>query len=435
MRKAIMVLLVLAAILLGAIYGHFSFLKQKGVVKSISDYIAYLTEGTERIPVDAQGKPITGAEKKTVAPADTAVRPDIRPTEVPTVQKIEKPKPAIDRDLVAALLRESVELYRKMNYKEAIEKSRQVASMLEKAGLEDSDLHRDALQIENRSRAFDALVSKIPPNVLSDGKGLQSIELDSGSILIVRVLREDPKTGAVTIQQNDGIQATFTEDQIRKRTPINHQDYVKKLTEELDRRIGKAKKDLYFDMFSLALFAIQNRLEDRVTELLEKTFAVDGSELAYETFYTGNDQSEMVALLLESFGRSDKAQSLRSRTAQPARFAELPEKSAPESPPETMDTPSVPDPLLEQIPESAEPSKTLALKYLAAGQDYARCATLNATERFRFGRNAKKYLEKAADILDRLIEQNPRDTELEQLRIQVGELLQHVNHNLVGVER
>jgi hypothetical protein len=448
-RKAISILLILIAILLGTMYGHYTFLRQKGIVKSVNEYIAYLTKATEKVPgpqpVDAEGKPITGAEKKPVTPVPGTAKPEAQPTEAVTAAKIEKPKPALDTNLATALLRESEQLYKKMNYKEAIEKSRQVSSMLEKAQLEGSDLHTDALRIEMRSRAFNALVSRIPPNALSDGKGLESIELDSGNTVIVRVLKEDQKTGAVTIQKNDGIQATFTEDQIRKRTPVTRQDHVKKLTEELNKRIAKAKKDLYFDMFSLAIYAIQNRLTDRVTELLEKTFAIDGSELAYETFYTDKDQTEMVAMLLESFGRGEKAQSVRSRKVEPSgRIAQGPKESSSDSgasseasgpPSETDEASALPDPLLEQIPESTEPSRTLALRYFAAGQDYVQKATLNPAKRFQFGQRAQKYLEKSADVLNKLLEQKPRDAELEQILNQVYDLLDYVVHNLVGVNK
>jgi hypothetical protein len=437
-RKAISILLIITVVLLGAIYGHFSFLRHKGIVKSISEYITYLIEATETVPrphpVDVEGKPITGAEKKPISPADAAARPEIRPTEVPTAQKIEKPKPAIDKDLVAALLRESAELYRKMNYKESAKKSREVISMLEKAGMEGTQLHTDAVQIETRSRVFDALVSKIPPNTLSDGKDLVEIELDSGRTITVRVLKEDPKTGALTIQQNDGIQAMLSEDQIRKRTPISAQDYTRKLTEELDRRIAKAKKDLYFDMFSVAIYAIQNRLTHRVTELLEKTFAMEGSELAFETFYTGKDQTEMVTMLLDSFGRGEKAQSVK--------VAQLPEKSTPgsgaEPLPETVDAPPLPDPVLERnpgAPGQAGADLDFALRCFGAGQRYAKQATLNAAKRFQYGQDAQKYLEKAADVLEKLREQNPDDPELEQILIQVYDLLQYVVHNLIGAKK
>lgn len=449
MRKAISILLILVAILLGTMYGHYTFLRQKGIVKSVKEYIAYLTKATERVPgpqpVDAEGKPITGAAKKPVTPAPGSAKSEAQSTEVVTATKIEKPKPALDTNLATALLRESEQLYKKMNYKEAIEKSQQVSSMLEKAQLEGSDLHTDALRIEMRSRAFDALVSRIPPNALSDGKDLEAIQLDSGNTIIVRVLKEDQKTGAVTIQKNDGIQATFTEDQIKNRTRITRQDYVKKLAEELDKRTAKAKEDHYFDMFSIALFAIQNRLTDRVTELLEKTFTIDGSELAYETFYTDKDQTEMVAMLLESFGRGEKVQSVTSGKVEPlGRIANAPKKSGPDSsasreasepPSETDDASTLPDPLLERIPESAEPSRTLALRYFAAGQNCVQKATVSPAKRFQFGQGAQKYLEKSADVLNKLLEQKPGDAELQQILNQVYDLLDFVVHNLVGVNK
>lgn len=415
MRKALSVILILAAILMGAMFGHFSFLKQKGTLKSVKEYFSYLAGAFEKVPrpepVGPEGLPITKEKEKPVPTPETSLT-ETQIIKPPSTKSAQKPKTTVDMNLVSALLGESEQLYKKMNYKESAQKSRQLISLLENGGLEDSDLHRQAVQIEMRSRAFGALISKIPPNTLSDGKDLEAIQLDTGRTIIVRVLKEDLKTGALTIQQNDGIQATLSEDLIVKRNPITRKEYLKNRAEELERKIASARKDQYFDMLSLALFAIQNRLTDRVTELLEKAFAIDGSEFAYETFYTEPDKAEMVAILLASFGRGEKV-SARTTKAQP------------------------PAPPLEEsssIPPEPVPGKEdlrLARGYLARGQYYAMEATLYPEKRFQLGPEAKKYVEKAVDVLNKLLEEKPGDPELEQSLREANGLLYHINHNLV----
>ena len=119
---------------------------------------------------------------------------------------------------------------------------------------------------------------------LSDGENLSSIELDTGNTIVARILKED--SSGVTVQQNGGIQATFSEDQVVDIKPLSEAKYRRGLKQEFRQRLGKVDSKLYFDIFSVALYAIQNKLHDEITPILEQTFNLPGSELVLQTFYT-----------------------------------------------------------------------------------------------------------------------------------------------------
>lgn len=454
MKKAVSVILLIAVVALGAMHGHYTFLRSNGYIAKDVGFFDYLAGDYKRItPVvaDAEGapkKPVGDSGQRARRPLDR--RPE-GPAETPTpgVEETKPPREVIDISQVADLVKIGRELYGKSEYESAKKRFDEAVSMLEKAARQSSPYYREAGNYARRCRVFNALVGNIPFLELSDGRGLSRIELESGRTIVARIVKDDGDN--VTIQQNDGIQATISYDQIDTTTPIKPGEYRSQLIGEYKSRLEKADPKAYFDVFGVALFAIQNKLREEITPILEKTFMLPGSELVLQTFYTGEDADELIVALLESFDKTKEAEDYRQRVTlaqNPPEPVSPPEPYVPDEPEEPGADPGPfadpdPGPPAEPVAQPAQPvgppgSKSArteeAGRYFAAGQRFANYATRNVSKRNFYGKKAFEELGKARDILNVLQDQYPGDMEIENLLQQVSDLLQFVVHNLVGTQ-
>jgi tetratricopeptide (TPR) repeat protein len=449
MKKAVTVLLILAVVTLGAMHGHYSFLKSSNRIDvGFWDYLmGNYKELTAPARIADSGKK---EPRRPEAATDTgSVRPRIREGTPRAEEKVavEEIKPSeYDTSAVKRLVSEGRELYAKSEYKTARTRLDEALGILSKAGHKTSELYTEADRYSKRSRVFEALVSNIPCNELSDGRDLAVItfERDTGRKITARVVSNDGDK--VKIQQNGGIESELSADEIQSINPITPADYRSQLLKEYQTRAGKADPKACYEVFGVALFAIQNRLRDEITPALEKTFSIPRSEQVLEVFYAGGDTEEVVVALLESFDKYDEAKQYKERLAAAERPA-LPEHIDSEPEPGTGPLagplePGTDEPPVEPVrPEPVRPSgppgsKSAQIdeagKYFALGQRFANYATRNPSRRDFYGKKAQDELEKSRDILNTLMDQNPGDMEIESMLQQVSDLLQFVIHNLVG---
>ena len=448
MKKALSVILIIAAVALGAMHGHYSFLYKKGRIAENVGFLAYLS-GNYKL-IDVAKRPVKRAEKPVEQPAGTVRRPlgrrgEERATPTPAVDTTKPPREVVDTTKVADLISQGRQLYSSSEYKDARARLEEAIAILDKAGRKSSPHYKEAGSYAKRCRVFDALVSNIPYLELSDGQNLSKIELESGKTIVARVLKEE--VDSVTIQQNDGIQATLSYDQIDAMTRVTPADYRSQLLKEYRQRYGKTDPKAYFDIFGVALFAIQNRLREEITPVLEKTFMLPGSELVMQTFYTGDDAGQLIVALLESFDKTKEAEEYRQRIELAARppepeYPPEPEPVQPGLEPEPYTGPEPttpePEPVVPSPPAPAGPPGSKAARiekaglYFAAGQRFANYATRNVSKRHFYGKKAYEELGKSRDILNTLQDQYPGEMEIENMLQQVSDLLQFVVHNLVG---
>lgn len=449
MKKAVTVLLILAVVTLGAMHGHYSFLKSSNRIDV--GFWDYLMGNYKELPVEAR---IADARKKdagaTEGGADRrSVRPPVREETRKEEEKaaVEEIKPAeYDTSAVKRLVTEGRDLYTKSEYKTAKSRFDEALGILSKAGQKTSELYKEADKYSKRSRVFEALVSSIPCNELSDGRDLAVItfERDTNRKITARVISNDGDK--VKIRQNGGIESELSADEIDSIDSVSTADYRSQLLKEYKTRADKADPKACYEVFGVALFAIQNRLRDETTPALERTFSIPRSEQVLEVFYAGGDTEEVVVALLESFDKHEEAKQYRERLAAAERPA-LPEPVDSEPEPGTGPLagpvdPGPDEPAVEPVaPEPVRPSGTPgsktaqineAGKYFALGQRFANYATKNPSRRDFYGKKAQDELEKSRDILNTLMDQNPGDMEIESMLQQVSDLLQFVIHNLVG---
>jgi len=450
MKKAISVVLLIAAVALGAKHGHYTYLRSNGYIEKGVGFWAYFAGDYEiKDPklVDAgddsnDRKPFEEPKPSEGEPAPP--RRIVEETTKPHVEETRPPEQVVDPSLVAAYIKEGRELYVASDYKEAGKKFSEAAGVLEKALKKNSPQYVEASRYAGRCRVFEALVNNIPFLELSDGRNLSQIELESGKTIIARVVKDDGDS--VSIQQNDGIEATLSYDQIDEIKPLPPDDYRNNLVKAYRDRLSKVDAKSYFDVFGVALFAIQNRLKNEISNVLEQTFMLPGSELVLQTFYTGDDADQLIVALLESFDKKQEAESYRNKIT----LAQAP----PEPDPVPMPDPDPidPGPGPERIDPGPPPAEPVARpterstappgstkakldeagQYFAAGQRFANYATRNVSKRNFYGKKAHEELGKARDILNILQDQNPGDMEIENMLQQVSDLLHFVIHNLVG---
>ncbi len=449
MKKAVTVLLILAVVTLGAMHGHYSFLKSSNRINvGFWDYLMGNYKELAPSPriADADKK----ATERTAAPGD-AREGGPAPVEKRKAEEavaVEKIKPTgYDTLAVKRLLEEGRELYKKSEYKTAGKRLNEALDMLKKAGHENSALYMEAEKYAKRSHVFEALVSNIPCNDLSDGRDLAVItfERNTNRKITARILSNDGDK--VKIQQNGGISSELSADEIESIDPISPTDYRGDLIKEYKKRADKADSKACYEVFGVALFAIQNRLREEITPALERTFSIPRSEQVLEVFYAGEDTDKIVVALLESFDKNDEAKQYKERLAAAARpVVPEPVDTGPEPGTGPLAGPVEPGPGEEPVepvrhdpvvqPSGPPGSKTARIdeagKYFALGQRFANYATRNPSRRDFYGKKAQDELEKSRDILNVLQDQNPGDMEIESMLQQVSDLLQFVIHNLVG---
>jgi tetratricopeptide (TPR) repeat protein len=448
MKKAVTVLLILAVVTLGAMHGHYSFLKSNNRIDV--GFWDYLMGNYKEISPPAR---IAEADKKdseeTAEPGDTgpertAARAEKRKEEEAVA--VEKMKPtAYDTSAVRRLLDEGRDLYKKSEYKTARKRFDEALGILKKAGHKSSEFYKEAEKYSKRSRVFDALVSALPCEDLSDGRDLAVItfERDTGRKITVRILSNDGDR--VKIQQNGGIESELSMDEIGSIEHISPADYRSQLMKEYNTRASKADAKACYDVFGVALFAIQNRLRDQITPALERTFSIPRSEQVLELFYAEADTEEVIIALLESFDKHEEARQYKEKLAAAKRSAAAePVDTGPEPGPLAGPVDPGPDePPVEPVrrdpvrPSGPPGSKAAQLdeadKYFALGQRFANYATKNPSRRNFYGKKAQDELEKSRDILNILLDQHPDDMDVESRLQQVSDLLQFVIHNLVGI--
>ncbi len=438
MKKAVCVILIIAAVALGAMHGHYSFLHANGRLADDVGFLAYLSGDYKLMDRVASRSPKAGPGRRAGdrgregAPA--APRAPRKVTPEPVVEETKPPREVVDIAAVPGMIRSARELYGKSEYKSAMKSFENALAILTRAARQASPHFKEASNYAKRCRVFEALVGNIPYLELSDGRGLSRIELESGRTIIARVLKDDGDN--VTIQQNDGIEATLSYDQIDAMNPVTPQEFRSQLLIEFKKRESKADPRAYFDVFGVALFAMQNRLRDQITPILEKTFMLPGSELVLQTFYTGEDADQLIVALLESFDKHGEAKSYGEKIAALAEPLPPPEPIGP-GPEPTEPGPEPPPEPVRRTPVGPPGSKSAKLEeagqYFAAGQRLANYATRNVSKRDFYGKKAQVELGKARDILNTLQDQNPGDMEIEHLLQQVSDLLHFVIHNLVGI--
>jgi tetratricopeptide (TPR) repeat protein len=449
MKKAVTVLLILAVVTLGAMHGHYSFLKSSNRIDvGFWDYLmGNYKELTPQTRIADAGEDKTD---KAAEPADEGGEPApkaVRETKKEEAVAVEEIKPkAYDAAAVKRLVEEGRDLYKKSEYKTAKKRFDDAIGVLEKAGHKSSELYKEAEKYSKRSRVFNALVSNIPCNDLSDGRDLFIItfERDASRKITARVLSNDGDK--VKIQQNGGITSELPTDEIGSIEPVSPADYRSKLIKEYKTRADKADSKACYEVFGVALFAIQNRLRDVITSALERTFSIPRSEQVLEVFYAGGDTEEVVVALLESFDKHEEARQYKEKLAAAERPA-IPEPidNGPEPDPGPLAGPVNPEPDEQPVepvqPEPVRPSGPTgskaarmdeASKYFALGRRFANYATRNPARRDFYGKKAQVELEKSRDILNVLLDENPDDMEVERELQQVSDLLQFVIHNLVG---
>ncbi len=434
MKKAISVILILAVVVIGAMHGHYTYLSSRRLIPDNVGFLSYLAGNYHLLSEKPGGVNVArGPERPATAGEpgkDTRSQPPEKKETPPAVEKIKPPKEIVELQDVPGLLKEGRELYSKGDYKAANTKYKKALDILARARRQSSPQYEEAKKYSMRSHVFGNLMTNIPMLELSDGKDLSSIELDTGNTIVARILKED--SSGVTVQQNGGIQATFSEDQVVDIKPLSEAKYRRGLKQEFRQRLGKVDSKLYFDIFGVALYAIQNKLHDEVTPILEQTFNLSGSELVLQTFYTGSDVNELVVQLLDSF---DKMQEAREYRRQHELAQKPPEHESPPGP-EPVRTPEhelvEPEPVRPTIPASLEEALQLADRYFAAGQKFANYATRNPSKRLHFGKKADRELEKARDILNPLLDKYPDNRDVSSRLQDLYGLIQYVKHNLLG---
>jgi hypothetical protein len=438
MKKAISVLLIIAVVALGAMHGHYTFLRSNSRIADSVGFWAYLMgsykDSGARIAEGAAEKPgDSGARRRGRAQKASQARPETGETPVTAVEKAKPPKVEIDLSKIAGLIREGHGFYMKSKYKEAKERFDEAVTILTRADRKSHPSFKKAENYSKRSRVFEALVNNIPYLELSNGRDLWRIELETGRTIIARVINKDDDDN-VTIKQNDGIEATLSYDQIDDMKQISPGEYRSQLKKKFQERLSNADTKAYFDMFSVAFYAIENQLHEEITPVLEKTFILPGSELVLQTFYTGDHSDELIVALLQSFDKTQEAQEYLA--------ALNPPRQEPVHEPDPYETPvrpvARPEPVVQPVvpvgpPGSKKARIDEACRYFAAGQKLANLAVNNPPKRSVYGKRAHEELGKARDILNILQDQNPGDMEIENLLHQVSDLLHFVIHNLVSI--
>lgn len=460
MKKTISILIILVIVTLGAMHGHYSYLHSTEQIEENVGFFAYLAGSYTRRADSAsagegkkdEGEPGDSSVARRTAPPKPLSRKggERRTTGKPAVGEIKPPKEVVDVSKVPQLLEEARGLYLRSEYNGANKRFDDVVSILTKTDKQNSPECLEAAKYARRSQVFQALAGSIPTHELSDGRGLSEIDLDTGKTIIVRVLRDDGDV--VKVQLNNGIETDLTSDQIDDMNELSPEAYRRMLKKEYETRYSKVDADAYFDVFGVALYAIQNKLREETTSSLEQTFALPGSELVLQTFYTGSDVDKLVVALLESFDRNDAAKKylhereLAAAPPEPAEYTpepgygdEYPDEGGYE-PGEGRPEPELGDMSPPVEPEPRRPARRRpytakldeAGQYFAAGQRLANEATRNVAKRFKYGPKAKAQLEKALDILNPLLDLYPGSVEVEQMLAQVSGLLQYVNKNLIS---
>lgn len=459
MKKPVSVLLVLAVVALGAMHGHYTFLHSTEQIAQDVGFFAYLFGNYKRIdPSVARKKKDETSQKSSTDRETVPLKPlsdrrKVKPTQrkKTVVEKIKRPRRTADIRKVPQLLEEGKKLYMTSEYESAKKRFDEIVTILTETDRQSAPEYRQACNYSKRCHVFGALAGSIPHLELSDGRGLYEIDLDIGKTIVARVLRDDGDR--VKIQQNGGIESEFTSDQIDDMRKLSPDAYRRMLKKEYSGRRAKADFKADFDIFGLALYAIQNKLREQITPVLEETFALPGSERVLETFYPGSDVEELVIALLESFDKEEAAEQYRLQhqlaqaPLEPDNPLPEPREEHHEPVPEPADLGREevepvdvrPQPFIE--PERTPPARRgpYAAKldeasiYFGTGQKFASEATRNIAKRFHYGKKAQKKLEKATDILNDLLARYPENQEIENLLHQVSDLLQFVVHNLVPV--
>ncbi|MHC4663059.1 MAG: hypothetical protein ACYS8W_15470 [Planctomycetota bacterium] len=429
------------------------------------------------------GDDITSPENQLPKPE---AAPPSRPTE--TAASVKPPEEDFDQDRLDAMLAEAKEAYESAMFDAAVKKygkAENLASLRPK--LENKNIKLAGRMIK-RCTVFGALLADVRPEIFGDRKMIFRFTMYSGRRFIAKALNREGST--IKILKENGTGGTIEREDILKEEPLDEKAYHDHLINKLEKDESEAAKNKnYFAFFNCTYFAAQHKMKDRITELLEKTFACKGSEDLISIFCP-DEHINLTIALLESFNRKKELLNFRIRLglakaehnkpkhktgaasaggfrsepsggdSEPYNEPEPPKplartdrpKPSPEKPkpsdvkPEKTDSDGIDrfgKTADDDIPDISKTSKvTGGSGVLKGNPDFVKVQKLLSLAQIQYrlsmpgqpdaaghAKKAQDMLERALDILDPLINKYPDNSELEQLGQQISYLLHAIIKN------
>ncbi|MHC4661587.1 MAG: hypothetical protein ACYS8W_07850 [Planctomycetota bacterium] len=349
MKKLAWTVLALVAITFGALFGVYKHNKEIGKITEDTGFFSFLFGGGRVTEVADRDKDAEDLDK----PGDEKMRRKGAPAprkgesgryagkskddEDETVPGVIRPQ--FDRAQYERIFNAGKDSYTTADFKTAEEKYAEAAEFADTYREKERALKAE--RMSKRAKVFAALVSKISVEPIADGKGVAEISLAFGGRepFIARIIEEN--NNHVKIEKESGISATFQRDDINEVKRLTPEEFRGRLLIKLNRQIQDAEKGgkpSYIDLYQCVYYAARFNLTSRVTDLLERTFALDMATDLIEIFCPEDPVGLKVALL-ESFGRDIEAQKVRDSAGPAIAMAEPYEEPAREPEREIADTP------------------------------------------------------------------------------------------------
>ena len=295
--KLLPIILILATLAGGAVFGWHR--------AGRPDVAARMRGGrAARDPGDGRVAPDPSVRRGPTDPAPGPATPDERgdpETDGPRIEDLPTGRSS------AALFDRGEKLFAALEFAEARK------AFAEARGSRSPDLYAEARKMEVLSDIFDRATRKIPRLRES---APSEVTLTNGRVVVGYV--DWGVDGSVTVRTDQGITATFRQDQYESVEKVETVAWRQRCEEDLAEKLRKVSADLpALDYYQAVYFAIRNGLDERASKILLQCAEADGFELVIETF-GGAEAERLVARWDEASDPTGRPTSTRPPTPTPS---------------------------------------------------------------------------------------------------------------------